>query len=111
MSGILIHLFTSTLVILAIAKWIKGVEVDSVFAALLGALALALVNLLLYPVVAFLTLPFTLMSFGLFLLVVHALLFKLSAGLVSGFRVRGFLPAVYGSIILTVTDLVVKPFL
>lgn len=111
LTSILIHLLLTAALILVIARQVKGVEVDSWWAALWGAVALGLINVILYPVVAFLTLPFTLLTFGLFLLVIHACLFKFSAAIVSGFRVNGFVPALYGSILLTLFDLVLSVFL
>jgi len=107
---LLIHLLVTASLIFFIARHIKGVEVDSWWAALCGAVALGLINALLLPMVTFLTLPFTLMTFGLSLLVIHACLFKYSAALVSGFRLNGFMPAVYGSILLTLSDLVLAIF-
>lgn len=107
MTDILIHLLITSLLVMFVAYMIKGIEVDSWLAALCGAVVLGIINVVVYPVVVFLTLPFTFLTLGLFLLVIHALMFKLAAGLVRGFRVRGFLPAVFGSIALTLMNLVV----
>jgi len=108
---LLIHLILTSIIILLIANQLKGVEVDSWWAALCGALVLGVINAILFPVVAFLTLPFTILTFGLFLLIIHACMFKFSAALVSGFRVNGFIPAIYGSILLTLFDLVISIFI
>lgn len=106
-----IHLLLTSILILIIAKQVNGIEVDTLWAAVCGALALGLINVILFPVVAFVTLPFTILTFGLFLLVIHACLFKFSAAIVSGFRVNGFVPALYGSILLTLFDLVISIFI
>ena len=111
LTQLLIHLLITSVLILVIARQVQGVEVDSWWAALCGAVVLGLINVILYPVVAFLTLPFTIITFGLFLLVIHACLFKCSAAIVSGFRVNGFVPALYGSILLTLFDLVLSIFI
>ena len=108
---LLIHLLLTSILILIIASQLKGVEVDSWWAALCGAIALGVINAILFPVVAFITLPFTILTFGIFLLVIHACMFKFSAALVSGFRVNGFVPALYGSILLTLFDLVISIFI
>lgn len=108
---LLIHLLLTSLLILVIANQVKGVEMDSWWAALCGAVALGLINMLLLPLVTFVTLPFTILTFGLFLFVLHACMFKFSAAIVSGFRVNGFVPALYGSILLTVFDLGVSIFI
>ncbi|MBT5483874.1 MAG: phage holin family protein, partial [Gammaproteobacteria bacterium] len=81
------------------------------WAAICGAVALGLINVILFPLVALITLPFTILTFGLFLLVIHACLFKFSAAIVSGFRVNGFVPALYGSILLTLFDLLISIFI
>jgi len=111
LTGLLIHLLLTSVLILVIARQVKGVEVDSWWAALLGAMALGLINVILYPVVTFITLPFTIITFGLFLFVIHACMFKFSAAIVSGFRVNGFVPALYGSILLTLFDLLISIFI
>ena len=108
---LLIHLVLTSIVILVIAKQVQGVEVDSWWAALLGAVVLGLINAILLPVVTFVTLPFTILTFGLFLFVLHACMFRFSAAIVSGFRVNGFVPALYGSILLTLFDLVIAIFI
>lgn len=106
-----IHLLLTSILILVIANRVKGVEVDSWWAALLGAVALGLINAILLPVVTLVTLPFTLLTFGLFLFVLHACMFRFSAILVDGFRVNGFVPALYGSILLTLFDLIISIFI
>lgn len=106
-----IHLLLTSILILIIANQLQGVEVDTWWAALCGAVALGVINTILFPVIAFVTLPFTILTFGLFLLVIHACMFKFSAAIVSGFRVNGFVPALYGSILLTLFDLAISVFI
>ena len=108
---ILIHLILTSIFMLIIAKQLKGVEVDSWWTAICGATALGLINAILFPVVAFITLPFTIITFGLFLFILHACMFKFSAVIVSGFQVNGFVPALNGSILLTLFNLVVSVFI
>jgi len=74
-------------------------------------MVLGLINVLLLPVITLVTLPFTILTFGLFLFVLHACMFRFSAAVVSGFRVNGFVPALYGSILLTLFDLVISLFI
>ena len=111
LTELLVHLVLTSILILVIANQVKGVEVDSWWAAVCGAAALGVINALLYPIVAFVSLPFTLLTFGLFLFVIHACMFKFSAVLVGGFRVNGFVPALYGSILLTLFDLLISIFI
>jgi putative membrane protein len=111
MLDLLIHLLITASLILVLASKIKGIEVDSWWAALWGAIALGLINAIIFPVVVFITIPFTILTFGLFLFIIHACMLKLSAGIVSGFRVNGFLPALYGSILITLLDLLISLFI
>jgi len=111
MMSLLIHLLLTCILILMIDRQVKGVEVDSWWAALCGAVVLGLLNVVLLPVVTLVTLPFTLVTFSLFLFVLHACRFRFSAAIVAGFRVNGFVPALCGIILLTLFDLVISVFL
>ena len=68
---------------------------------------LGFANAFVRPVLVVLSLPITILTFGLFLIVVNALVLKLAAALVPGFRIRGFLPAVWGALLLTLLNLLV----
>ena len=72
--------------LLLVAYLYPGVQVTSFFAALVAALALGLVNAVIRPVLVILTLPVTLLTLGLFLFVINALLFWLVAEVIRGFR-------------------------
>lgn len=90
------------LLLYVVAKLVPGMEVDGVGHALLAGLVLGIVNALIRPLLVFLTLPITILTLGLFLLVINALLLKLAAALVPGFRVRGFVAAFLGALLLSV---------
>jgi len=83
---------------------IPGVHLEDFYSALVAVLALGLVNTLLRPIFVLLTLPVTLLTLGLFLFVVNALLFWFVGDILSGFRVDGFLPALFGSIVYSVAS-------
>lgn len=108
---LILHLLITTLLILVVEKAVKGIYVDGWVPALIAAVVIAIVNTIIRPVLVFLTFPLTLITLGLFLLVINALMFKLAAALVPGFRVVGFLPALYGSILLSLLGLVMSIFL
>jgi putative membrane protein len=99
-------LVTAALLLL-VANLVRGVQVAGWGAAFLGALVLGLVNALVRPVMVVLTLPLTILTFGLFLLVVNALMLWLVAALVPGIKVQGFGPALLGSLLLTLLNLAV----
>lgn len=108
---LLLFLLVNAGFILLIERWVKDIHVDGPLPALIGAVVISIVNAIIRPVLVFLTFPITLLTLGLFLLVINALMFKLTATLVPGFRVIGFLPAVWGSILLSLLNLVLAMFL
>jgi putative membrane protein len=85
-----------------VARIVPGVEVRSFGAAVVATAVIAVVNAIAGPVLRFITFPLTLLTLGLFLLVVNAILLKLAAALAPGFRIVGFLPAILGSLVLTI---------
>jgi putative membrane protein len=103
----LAHLFLTAALLLLVSNLVEGVRVEGWGAALLGALVLGLVNAFVRPVMVLLTLPLTILTFGLFLLVVNAFMLWLVAALVPGVRVRGFGPALLGSLLLTLLNLAI----
>jgi len=97
--------------LLLVAYIYPGVHVESFFAALVAALVLGLVNAVIRPVLVILTLPVTILTLGLFLFVINALLFWLVAEVVKGFVVGGFLSALVGSILYSVITLITSGIL
>ena len=79
----------------------KGLRFDSVGTLVVSALLLGLANAVVRPLLVFLTLPLTLVTFGLFLLVINALVLMLVAKLVSGFHINGFWTAFWASIFMS----------
>ena len=92
--------------LLLVAYLYPGVSVESFFAALIAALVLGLVNAVIRPILIVLTLPATLLTLGLFIFVINALLFWLVAEIVQGFTVTGFGAALLGSILYSVITLI-----
>jgi putative membrane protein len=88
--------------LMALPYLMHSVTVTNVGAALVAALVLALVNTLIRPVLVLLTLPVTLLSMGLFILVINALLFWLVSTLVDGFQVAGFWSAFLAAILYSI---------
>jgi putative membrane protein len=101
--------------ITAITLWVashlfKGMRFDSTSALVVSALVLGLANAVVKPLLVFFTLPLTLLSFGLFLLVINALMLLLVARLVSGFRLNGFWTALWASMFITFLSWVLGSF-
>lgn len=100
MSFILDLLVTSVLVLL-VARVVRGIEVRSWGSALLAALVLAAVNVVIRPVALVLSIPLTILTLGLFVWLINALMFWIVGAFTPGFSVRGFKAAFFGSLLLT----------
>jgi putative membrane protein len=105
------HLILTAGSLLLMAHLVRGVQVEGWGAAIFGAVVLGFMNAVVRPVMVFLTLPLTVLSLGLFLLVINALMLWLVAALVPGIRVQGFWPALIGSLVLTALNLVIDLFI
>ncbi|MDD2443807.1 MAG: phage holin family protein [Desulfotomaculaceae bacterium] len=92
-------LLLNGMALLAADYLVPGFEIKGFFTALLAALVLGLVNTLVRPVIVFLTLPITVLSLGLFILIVNAFAFTIASWLVPGFTVYSFWGAFWGAII------------
>ena len=104
---ILIKWLLSATALLCVAYIYPGVVVGSFGAAMMAALVIGLFNMVLRPVLVLLTLPVTLLTLGLFLFVINALMFWAASGVLQGFYVRGFGAALLGSLIYSVFGLVI----
>jgi putative membrane protein len=97
----------SAAALLFIAYLYSGVQVTAFSSALAAAVVLALLNTFVRPVLVLLTLPVTVLTLGLFLFVVNALVFWAAAGLLQGFQVRGFGAALIGSLLYSLAGVVI----
>ena len=93
--------------LLLVAHLYPGVQVANFTAAMIAALVLGLLNALLRPILVLLTLPVTVLTLGLFLFVINALMFYFAASLLSGFNVTGFVAALVGSLLYSLCGLVI----
>ena len=109
--GFFAHLIVSAALLLLVANAVRGIEIRGALSAVLAALVLGLVNAVVRPLAVLLTLPLTVVTFGLFLLVVNGVMLKLAAAVVPGFRIHGFMPAVWGGLLLTLLNLLIDAFL
>ncbi|MEJ6001516.1 phage holin family protein [Paucibacter soli] len=93
--------------LLLVAHLYPGVQVTSFASAMIAALVLGLLNTLLRPLLVLLTLPVTVLSLGLFLFVINALMFWAAASLLDGFAVTGFGAALIGSLIYSLCGMLI----
>ncbi|BAU63651.1 membrane protein of unknown function [Stanieria sp. NIES-3757] len=108
MVALLITWLVTAISLFIISKLPIGVEIDSFGKALFSAVVFGILNALLRPVLAFFAFPITIITFGLFALVINAIIFGLAAALVTGFRLRwGFWSALIGSFALGVVNSII----
>lgn len=93
--------------LVVVAQWFSGVKVQSFGTALLAALVLGLLNAVLRPILIVLTLPVTVLTLGLFIFVINALMFQVAATLLNGFDVTSFGAALIGSLVYSAWALVI----
>jgi putative membrane protein len=102
----LVHIIVGWLVsafaLWLVAQLVPGIEVRGFGDALIATVVIAIVDAVLGPVVRFLAWPLTFLTLGLFRLVINALLLKVASMFTPGFRVRGFLHAILGALLLTI---------
>jgi putative membrane protein len=110
---LLLHWVLNALALLIVAHVVPGVSVRGTATALLAAVLLGLANAVLKPILVLLTLPVTILTLGLFLLVINGLLFWAVSALMTGFEVRGFWTGVLGALVYSVLtgllSLLVRP--
>jgi putative membrane protein len=102
MRGFLLRSLLTMLAVLVTAHVVPGIAVDGWVPALGAAIVLGLLNAVLRPLLLVLTCPFILLTFGLFIFVVNAVLLTLTSALIPGFYVAGFWSAVFGSIVISI---------
>ena len=108
--NLLIRIALSALALLGVAAVVPGIHVHGFVAAVLAALALALVNGFLRPLIVLLTLPVTLITLGLFLLVVNAGMLLLTGAIVPGFEVVSWRSALGGTVGLWLIGMLINRF-
>jgi putative membrane protein len=104
----LVRWLIGAVTLLLIARLVPGFHVRGLGAALLAALVIGFINGTLGTLLKILTLPLSILTLGLFLLVVNALMLELSSWFVPGFSVSGFSPAFWGALILSVVHLLTR---
>ena len=98
---LIIQLFLTAAIVVGLSYILPGIGVDKFSTALIVAVVLALLNLIAKPILVFLTLPATIITFGLFLLIINAVIVLFAEYLVPGFTVNNFWWALLFSILLT----------
>ena len=105
---LLLKWLLSAAALLFVAYIYSGVEVKSFTSALIAAFVIGLFNVVLRPVLVVLTLPVTIVTVGLFLFVINALMFWAAASVLDGFHVQSFAAALIGSLIYSVLGVIIE---
>jgi len=108
---LIIKLLLNALAVFALAELLNGVSVNGYLGALIVAIVLSVLNLLVKPILVILTLPVTILTLGLFLFIINALIVLLADKLVNGFRVDGLWAAVLFSILLCILQSLLHSFI
>ncbi|WP_339755779.1 phage holin family protein [uncultured Winogradskyella sp.] len=109
--NILLKLLLNAIAVFVLAKILNGVYVDNYITALIVAVVLSVLNVLVKPILIILTLPVTIVTLGLFLFVVNALIILLADKLIYGFNVDGIWIAILFSILLSILQSLLHSFL
>ncbi len=99
---LLIRWVVNTLALFVVVRVVPNFSSDSWLSLAIAAAVLGLLNAVVLPILRFLTLPLTLLSLGLFLIVLNALMLELTDWLVTGFEIHGFLWAMAGAVVLSI---------
>ncbi|NII24600.1 phage holin family protein [Pseudoflavitalea sp. X16] len=98
----IMRIIVTSIIAFGLSYILRGVHIDSFWAAIIFAIVLAILNAIVKPILILLTLPITLFTFGLFLFVINAAIILLTAEFVKGFRVDGFWWALLFSLLLSI---------
>ncbi|MBC8154579.1 MAG: phage holin family protein [Bacteroidetes bacterium] len=106
--GLLIRILISAVAVYLAARFVPGISISGgIGTALIVAIVLGLLNAFLKPILVLLTIPITIITLGLFYLVINVLMVYLTANLVSGFAVSGFIAALLFSIVVSIVTWVI----
>ena len=104
----LVRWLISAILLLVVSRVVPGFEVAGLRAALVAALLIGLVNATLGLFLKIITFPLSIITFGVFLLVINALMLMFVSALVRGFAVRGFAPAFWGALLLAILNMLAR---
>jgi putative membrane protein len=107
----LLRLLINGIVFYCIAVFVPGIHANGFGSAVLAAFIFGIVNAIVRPIVLLLTLPLTIVTLGLFIIIVNALMFWLATWIAPGFRVDGFTPALIGGIIMMIVGFITNHLL
>jgi putative membrane protein len=105
---LLLHWILSAIALLIVSRFVPGFHVSGLGPALIASLVIGLLNATIGLFLKIVTFPLTILTLGLFLLVINGLMILFASSLVPGFRVSGFMPAFLGAIVLALLGMLIK---
>ena len=108
MLGLLLHWVLSALALLIVARIVPGFHVSGLWPALIAALVIGLLNATVGLFLKIVTFPLSILTLGIFLLVINGLMILLASSIVRGFRVQGFIPAFWGAVVLALLGMLIR---
>ncbi len=105
---ILVSLFLNALALVITANLVPGFHIDSLQTAVVAAIIIAIINTFIKPILLFLTAPLTLITLGLFIFVINAIVLYIASAFVHGLRIDGWLTAIVAAAILSVISTVLS---
>ncbi len=107
MISLLLVWILSAAALLVTSKVVKDFEVKSFGSAMATSVVVGLLNMTLRPILFLLTLPLNILTLGLFTFVINAVILKAAAGLLSGFNIKGWGPAIIGALVLAIVNMMI----
>ncbi len=104
MAGFILRALIAALGLWLATEWVDGISIDGPTTLVIAGLLLGIVNAIVRPIAVILTIPFLVVTLGLFLLVVNAAMLGLVAALLDGFAIAGFWPALWAALIVSITS-------
>ena len=108
MLGLLLHWVLSALALLIVSKIVPGFHVQGLWPALIAALVIGLLNATVGLFLKIVTFPLSILTLGIFLLVINGLMILVASSIVRGFRVQGFVPAFWGAVVLALLGMLIR---
>lgn len=104
MRGILLKWFINALALYVASQWVKGIQVSGTWALLLAAALMGILNAVIRPLLIILTLPITILTLGLFTLIINGLMLWLVSFLIQGFVIQEFWAAFWGALLISLVS-------
>ena len=111
MVGLLLHWLVSALSLMIVAYIFPGIQLQGLGAALIAPIVIGLINATIGLILKIITFPLTILTLGIFWLIINALMLQLAAVLVPGFYVAGFVSAFFGAIVLSIVSMILRSFI